>query len=97
MHRRGIRLHRVVVLDRDIVFATVTHRGRREGLGGIAARLCRDALQGESVVAGAMHIGTCGSSSYSTRTSDAAKRAISGSSATHKRNGLAAEQDPIIV
>ena len=32
--RRGIELHRVVVLDRHVIFALVSHRGRRERLLG---------------------------------------------------------------
>src|SRR3954447_4682588 len=38
-HRRGIELHRVVMLDRDGILALVAHLGCREGLLGRAARL----------------------------------------------------------
>ena len=39
--RRGVQLHRVVVLDRDEVFALVAHFGRGERCLGVAARLRR--------------------------------------------------------
>ena len=38
---RGVELHRVVVLDRDIILGVVPHRGRGESLGSVAARLRR--------------------------------------------------------
>ena len=40
-HRRGIELHRVVMLDRHVVFGLVAHRGRGQRLVGLAACLRR--------------------------------------------------------
>ena len=40
-HRRGVQLHRIVVLDRHIIFAAVAHLGRGERLFSCAARLWR--------------------------------------------------------
>jgi len=36
-HRRGIQLHRIVVLDRDVIFGLVAHGGGRIGPVGLAA------------------------------------------------------------
>ena len=64
-HRRGIQLHRVVMLDRNEVFGLVAHRGRGQRLVGRAARLRRrehglDRIGGslcrDGCVALAMHV-----------------------------------------
>ena len=39
--RRGEQLHRIVVLDRDVIVGLVSHVGSGEGLVGVASRLRR--------------------------------------------------------
>ena len=93
------------MLDRDIILAVVAHRGRGERLLGVAARLRRRehgvlglvAFTGMALSRWRYRSVTCASSSYSTRTSDAAKRAISDVFGDHQRDRLAVEQDLVVV
>ena len=64
-HRRGIELHRVVVLDRNVVLALVAHGGGSKRLLGLAAPLrrreqgldrARRVLHGRRRVAQAKHV-----------------------------------------
>ena len=72
------------MLDRDVVLGLVAHLGRRaSALVGVAARLRAGFGSAKRLVAPARcRSVACFSASYSTRTSEAAKRAISHSSAS---------------
>ena len=46
-HGRGEQLHRIVMLDRNVIFGLMAHGGRGQRLRGIAARLWRGCSSGE--------------------------------------------------
>ena len=73
-------------LDRDEILRLVAHGGGGEGFLGVAARLF-GLLDREGIVALGLQIGDGFLLLYSTRTSEAAKRAISHSSATTSATG----------
>ena len=105
-HRRGIELHRVVVLDRDIIFGVVAHRRRGEslfaasprGFGGVnMAPRDLSGLHRDGRVALAEHVRDVSLALVLHADQRRRKARDLRCLGHHQRDRLAVEHDPVIV